>query len=105
MPRSCRLIRPTTARFVPHSRRVRLQTLPIWKDLRTTFSTRLVDADMPESVNESLMGYSRGKVVNRRYALATWEKKVDAIRKLPRLLENPADAPETTSAPPKPPAT
>ena len=60
---------------------------------------------MPESVNESLMGHSRGKVVNRRYALATWEKKVEAIRKLPRLLENPADAPETTSALPKPPAT
>ena len=58
----------------------------LWKDLRTTFSTRLVDADIPESVNESLMGHAPGKVVNRRYAKATWEKKVEAISRLPELL-------------------
>ena len=61
----------------------------LWKDLRTTFSTRLVDADIPESVNESLMGHAPGKVVNRRYAKATWEKKVEAIGRLPCLLCEP----------------
>lgn len=61
----------------------------LWKDLRTTFSTRLVEADIPESVNESLMGHAPGKVVNRRYAKATWEKKVEAIGRLPWLLCDP----------------
>ena len=63
----------------------------IWS-YSSTFSTRLTDADVPESVNAALMAHSSKRTSNRRYARATWEKKVDAIRRLPWLLcDSPTD--------------
>ena len=59
-----------------------------WHDLRTTFSTRLTDADVPESVNAALLGHSSKRTANRRYARATWPKKVEAVGRLPCLLSD-----------------
>lgn len=58
----------------------------LWKDMRTTFSTRLTDHDVPEPVIAALLDHSPGGKVTRRYAKATWNKKVEAIGRLPWLL-------------------
>ena len=58
----------------------------LWKDMRTTFATLLNDEDVPEPVIAALLGHSPRSKVTRRYARAEWNKKVEAINRLPRLL-------------------